>query len=142
MTDNTQKMSFQAGEAKGQTQEKASNLVDKAGNAAQSAKQSVTGEKTSPTMMDKAGNAAQYAKESVQGAGQQVMSTAQAAVEGKPKMTDNTQKMSFQAGEAKGRAEEKASTLVDKAGNAAQSAKESVLGVFKYSPSISCLCFF
>ncbi|KAG6743065.1 uncharacterized protein [Populus alba] len=82
MTDNTQKMSFQAGEAKGQTQEKASNLVDKAGNAAQSAKESVTGEKTSPTMMDKAGNAAQYAKESVQGAGQQVMSTAQAAVEG------------------------------------------------------------
>ncbi|KAG6741924.1 uncharacterized protein [Populus alba] len=82
MADNTQKMSFQAGEAKGQVQEKASTLVDKAGNAAQSAKESVQGEKTSPTMMDKAGNAAQYAKESVQGAGEQVMSTAQAAVEG------------------------------------------------------------
>ena len=31
---------------------------------------------------------------------------------------------------------------MDKAGNAAQSAKGSVTGVFKYSPSISCLCFF
>ncbi|XP_034889596.1 uncharacterized protein [Populus alba] len=82
MADNTQKMSFQAGEAKGQVQEKASTLMDKAGNAAQSAKESVQGETTSPTMMDKAGNAAQYAKESVQGAGEQVMSTAQAAVEG------------------------------------------------------------
>ncbi|KAG6743064.1 hypothetical protein POTOM_054009 [Populus tomentosa] len=87
MTDNTQKMSFQAGEAKGRAEEKASNLVDKAGNAAQSAKESLLGEKTSPTMMDKAGNAAQYAKESVQGAGQQVMSTAQGAVEGVKKAT-------------------------------------------------------
>ncbi|PNS96295.1 hypothetical protein POPTR_017G108400v4 [Populus trichocarpa] len=58
MADNTQKMSFQAGEAKGQVQEKASTLMDRAGNAAQSA------------------------KESVQEAGQQVMSTAQGAVEG------------------------------------------------------------
>ncbi len=58
MTANTQKLSFQAGEAKGRDEEKASTLVDKAGNAAQ------------------------YAKESVQGAGQQVMSTAQGAVEG------------------------------------------------------------
>uniref|UniRef100_A0A6N2NCF3 Uncharacterized protein n=1 Tax=Salix viminalis TaxID=40686 RepID=A0A6N2NCF3_SALVM len=35
-------------------------------------------------------------------------------------MADNSQKMSYQAGE------EKASTLMDRAGNAAQSAKESV----------------
>ncbi|XP_052304455.1 stress-induced protein KIN2 isoform X3 [Populus trichocarpa] len=82
MADNTNKMSFQAGEAKGQAEEKASTLVNKAGNAVQTAKESVVGEKTSPTMMDKAGTAAQYAKESVQGAGQQVMSTAQGAVEG------------------------------------------------------------
>ncbi|KAJ6936357.1 hypothetical protein NC652_011159 [Populus alba x Populus x berolinensis] len=41
MADNTQKMSYQAGETKGQAQEKASNLMDGAGNAAQSAKESV-----------------------------------------------------------------------------------------------------
>ncbi|PNS96296.1 hypothetical protein POPTR_017G108500v4 [Populus trichocarpa] len=87
MADNTNKMSFQAGEAKGQAEEKASTLVNKAGNAVQTAKESVVGEKTSPTMMDKAGTAAQYAKESVQGAGQQVMSTAQGAVEGIKKAT-------------------------------------------------------
>ncbi|KAF9663923.1 hypothetical protein SADUNF_Sadunf17G0102500 [Salix dunnii] len=63
MTDNTQKMSFQAGEAKGRTEEKASTLVDKAGNAAQSAKQTV------------------------QAAGQQAMATAQGAVEGVKKAT-------------------------------------------------------
>ncbi|KAJ6684477.1 LATE EMBRYOGENESIS ABUNDANT PROTEIN (LEA) FAMILY PROTEIN [Salix viminalis] len=103
----TDKMSYQAGEAKGQTQEKASTLMDKAGNAAQSAKETVqaktetskmpgntqktnfqageakgqTQEKAS-TLMDKAGNAAQSAKETVTAAGQQVMATAQGAVEG------------------------------------------------------------
>ncbi|KAJ6926679.1 hypothetical protein NC651_010941 [Populus alba x Populus x berolinensis] len=41
MADNTQKMSYQAGETKGQAQEKASNLMDRADNAAQSAKESV-----------------------------------------------------------------------------------------------------
>ena len=41
-------------------------------------------------------------------------------------MADNSQKMSYQAGEVKGQAQEKASTLMDRAGNAAQSAKESV----------------
>ncbi|KAG6777532.1 hypothetical protein POTOM_017357 [Populus tomentosa] len=58
MADNTQKMSYQAGETKGQAQEKASNLMDGAGNAAQSA------------------------KESVEGAGQQVRAKTQEAVEG------------------------------------------------------------
>jgi hypothetical protein len=38
--------------------------------------------------------------------------------------------------------QEKASTLVNKAGNAAQSAKESVVGVLKYFPSISFSMFF
>ncbi|PRQ53211.1 hypothetical protein RchiOBHm_Chr2g0163981 [Rosa chinensis] len=78
------KMSYNAGVAKGQTQEKAS------------------------TMMDKAGNVAQSAKESIQNAGQ----------------VDNSQKMSYHAGEAKGQTQ--ASTMMDKAGNAAQSAKESM----------------
>ncbi|KAJ6369761.1 hypothetical protein OIU76_028080 [Salix suchowensis] len=103
----TDKMSYQAGQAKGQTQEKASTLMDKAGNAAQSAKETVTAktetskmpgntQKTSfqageakgqtqekaSTLMDKAGNAAQSAKETVTAAGQQVMATAQGAVEG------------------------------------------------------------
>ncbi|KAF2282755.1 hypothetical protein GH714_043164 [Hevea brasiliensis] len=41
MADNSQKMSYHAGEAKGQAQEKASNMVDRASNAAQSAKESV-----------------------------------------------------------------------------------------------------
>ncbi|XP_021895750.1 stress-induced protein KIN2-like [Carica papaya] len=44
-------------------------------------------------------------------------------------MADNSsQKMSFQAGEAKGRTQEKASNVMERAGNAAQSAKESVQG--------------
>ncbi|XP_019056431.1 PREDICTED: late embryogenesis abundant protein 2-like [Tarenaya hassleriana] len=41
MADNSNKMSFQAGQAKGQTQEKASNMMEKASNAAQSAKDSM-----------------------------------------------------------------------------------------------------
>ncbi|XP_019059277.1 PREDICTED: late embryogenesis abundant protein 2-like [Tarenaya hassleriana] len=41
MADNSQQMSFKAGQAKGQTQEKASNMMDKMGNAAQSAKESM-----------------------------------------------------------------------------------------------------
>ncbi|KAF5748888.1 hypothetical protein HS088_TW04G00849 [Tripterygium wilfordii] len=42
MADNSQKMSYHAGEAKGKTEEKTSNLMDRAGNAAQSAKESIT----------------------------------------------------------------------------------------------------
>ncbi|KAG5247471.1 late embryogenesis abundant protein [Salix suchowensis] len=81
MADNSQKMSYQAGEVKGQAQEKASTLMDRAGNPAQSAKESVQ-EKKASTLMDRAGNAAQSAKESVQEAGQQVGAKAQGAVEG------------------------------------------------------------
>ncbi|CAN6708383.1 unnamed protein product [Malus baccata var. baccata] len=36
MADNSQKMSYHAGEAKGQAQEKANGMMDKANNAAQS----------------------------------------------------------------------------------------------------------
>ncbi|XP_011011268.1 PREDICTED: late embryogenesis abundant protein 1-like [Populus euphratica] len=81
MADNTQKMSYKAGETKGQAQEKASNLMDRADNAAQSAKESVQEEKAS-NLMDRADNAAQSAKESVQEAGQQVRAKTQEAVEG------------------------------------------------------------
>ncbi|XP_044467832.1 stress-induced protein KIN2-like [Mangifera indica] len=41
MADNSQKMSYHAGEAKGQAQEKASGMMDRANNAAQSAKESM-----------------------------------------------------------------------------------------------------
>ncbi|KAL9424825.1 hypothetical protein AB3S75_031863 [Citrus x aurantiifolia] len=41
-------------------------------------------------------------------------------------MADNSQKMSYQAGEVKGQAQEKGNTMMDKAGNAAQSAKDSM----------------
>ncbi|KAJ4825137.1 hypothetical protein Tsubulata_008670 [Turnera subulata] len=40
-------------------------------------------------------------------------------------MSNNSQSMSFQAGEAKGQAQEKASGMMERAGDAAQSAKES-----------------
>ncbi|KAH6823405.1 Late embryogenesis abundant protein family protein [Perilla frutescens var. hirtella] len=39
--DNSQNASYRAGEAKGQAQEKGSQLVDKASNATQSAKESL-----------------------------------------------------------------------------------------------------
>ncbi|KAL7135609.1 hypothetical protein ABFS83_11G109500 [Erythranthe nasuta] len=55
--DNSQDMSYKAGEAKGQAQEKGSQLMEKAGNAAQSA------------------------KESMQEAGQQMQAKAQGAVD-------------------------------------------------------------
>ncbi|XP_022134236.1 stress-induced protein KIN2-like [Momordica charantia] len=41
MADNSQKVAYHAGEAKGEAQEKASNLMDKASNAVQSAKESI-----------------------------------------------------------------------------------------------------
>lgn len=49
-----------------------------------------------------------------------------------PTMADNSQKMSYHAGEAKGQAQEKTSSMMDRANNAAQSAKESVqqVGMF------------
>ncbi|KAM5581063.1 late embryogenesis abundant protein 2 [Rosa sericea] len=100
--DNSQKMSYDAGVAKGQTQEKASTMMDKAGNVAQSAKESLqnagqtiqqtkmsyhageakgqTQEKAS-TMVDKAGNVAQSAKESIQNAGQTIQQKAAGAAD-------------------------------------------------------------
>ena len=42
-------------------------------------------------------------------------------------MADNSQKISYNAGVAKGRTQEKTSGVMDKANNAAQTAKESVL---------------
>ncbi|OIW17307.1 hypothetical protein TanjilG_22419 [Lupinus angustifolius] len=77
---NSERASYNAGVAKGQTQEKASNMMEKAGNAAQSAKESCQEEKAN-NMMDMAGNAAQSAKETMQEAGQQVMATAQGAAD-------------------------------------------------------------
>ncbi|XP_022939641.1 stress-induced protein KIN2-like [Cucurbita moschata] len=59
----SQKMSFEAGEAKGQAKEKTSNLIEKASDTAQST------------------------KETVQEAGQQMMAKAQGAVEA---IKDNT----------------------------------------------------
>ncbi|XP_008230347.1 PREDICTED: stress-induced protein KIN2-like [Prunus mume] len=41
MADNSQKMSYHAGEAKGQAQEKTSGMMDKANNAAQSTKETM-----------------------------------------------------------------------------------------------------
>ncbi|CAL1405450.1 unnamed protein product [Linum trigynum] len=41
MASNTEKMSYHAGETKGQAQEKASGMMDRAAGAAQSAKESV-----------------------------------------------------------------------------------------------------
>ncbi|CAN6574552.1 unnamed protein product [Malus baccata var. baccata] len=43
-------------------------------------------------------------------------------------MADNTQKMSYNAGVAKGQAQEKTSTMMDKAGSAAQSAMGTMQG--------------
>ncbi|XP_022759963.1 stress-induced protein KIN2-like [Durio zibethinus] len=44
-----------------------------------------------------------------------------------PNMSDNSsQSISYQAGEAKGHAQEKGSSMMDRAANAAQSAKESM----------------
>ncbi|CAA7049073.1 unnamed protein product [Microthlaspi erraticum] len=61
MSNNSQSMSFQAGQAKGQTQEKASNVMDKACNAAQSAKESIT--ETGQQMKQKAQGATDAIKE-------------------------------------------------------------------------------
>ena len=42
---------------------------------------------------------------------------------------NNTESASYRAGEAKGQAQEKGNQLIDKASNAAQSAKESIQNV-------------
>ncbi|KAJ4842448.1 hypothetical protein Tsubulata_051384 [Turnera subulata] len=61
MSNNSQSMSFQAGEAKGQTQEKASGMMDRAADAAQSAKESV--QEAGQQMMAKAQGAADAVKD-------------------------------------------------------------------------------
>ncbi|CAL9014149.1 unnamed protein product [Prunus brigantina] len=65
MADNSQKMSYHAGEAKGQAQEKASGMMDKANNAA-------NGE---------ARISSQSTKETMQDAGQNVQAKAQGAAD-------------------------------------------------------------
>ncbi|XP_038874913.1 stress-induced protein KIN2-like [Benincasa hispida] len=42
------------------------------------------------------------------------------------KISDNSQKMNYHIGKAKGQAQEKANNMMDKASDAAQSAKESM----------------
>ncbi|XP_038876187.1 stress-induced protein KIN2-like [Benincasa hispida] len=61
MTDNSQKMNYHIGEAKGQAQ---IHYIEKANN-----------------MMDKASHAAQSAKESMQEAGQQIKAKAQSVAD-------------------------------------------------------------
>ncbi|KAI4321315.1 hypothetical protein MLD38_034712 [Melastoma candidum] len=56
MADNSQKMSYRAGEAKGQAQEKGNQMMDKASSLAQSAKESV--QQAGQTVMAKAQGAA------------------------------------------------------------------------------------
>ncbi|KAG2710003.1 hypothetical protein I3843_04G005300 [Carya illinoinensis] len=61
MADNSQNLSFQAGETKGQAQEKASNMLDKAADAAQSTKESI--QETGSQMKAKAQGAAGSVKD-------------------------------------------------------------------------------
>ncbi|KAL3813526.1 hypothetical protein ACJIZ3_014794 [Penstemon smallii] len=58
--DNSHNMSYQAGQTKGQTQEKGNQLMDKAGNAAQSAMESM--QQTGQQMQAKAQGAVDAAK--------------------------------------------------------------------------------
>ncbi|CAN1255378.1 hypothetical protein LINPERPRIM_LOCUS8963 [Linum perenne] len=59
--DNSQNASYQAGQAKGQVQEKASGMMDKASNAAQSTKESA--QEVGSQMQAKASGAADVAKD-------------------------------------------------------------------------------
>ncbi|XP_061362096.1 late embryogenesis abundant protein 2-like [Gastrolobium bilobum] len=59
----SEKMSYNAGVAKGQTQEKASNLMDKASNTAQSAKESM--QEAGQQMKAKAQGAADAVKDTI-----------------------------------------------------------------------------
>ncbi|GMY24481.1 ABA-inducible protein [Fagus crenata] len=61
--DKSQNASFQAGQAKGQTQEKTSTLMEKAGNTAQSAKESCL--QAGKLVQTKALGAANAAKDAV-----------------------------------------------------------------------------
>ncbi|CAN1172979.1 hypothetical protein LINPERHAP2_LOCUS30385 [Linum perenne] len=59
--DNSQNASYQAGQAKGQVQEKAGGVMDKASNVAQSAKESI--QEAGSQMQAKASGAAEVAKD-------------------------------------------------------------------------------
>ncbi|CAN0899340.1 hypothetical protein LINGRAHAP2_LOCUS20220 [Linum grandiflorum] len=59
--NNSQNTTYQAGQAKGQAQEKASGMIDKASNVAQSAKESM--QETSSQMQARAQGAAETTKE-------------------------------------------------------------------------------
>ncbi|KAM0958529.1 hypothetical protein ACFX13_024223 [Malus domestica] len=61
--NQSQNMSHQAGQAKGQAQEKASGMMDQMSNAAQSAKESAQG--AGQQMMEKAQGAADSVKDAV-----------------------------------------------------------------------------
>ncbi|KAI4346774.1 hypothetical protein L6164_007642 [Bauhinia variegata] len=61
--DSQNSMAYNAGQAKGETQEKASNLMDRAGNAAESAKEST--KEAGQQMKAKAQGAADTVKDAV-----------------------------------------------------------------------------
>ncbi|XP_038891164.1 uncharacterized protein LOC120080541 [Benincasa hispida] len=61
MADSSQKMSYHVGEAKGQAEEKATNLMEKASNAAQSTKETI--QEAGQQMMAKAQGAAEAIKD-------------------------------------------------------------------------------
>uniref|UniRef100_A0A803LAP9 Uncharacterized protein n=1 Tax=Chenopodium quinoa TaxID=63459 RepID=A0A803LAP9_CHEQI len=77
---NSQNINYHAGQAKAQTEEKASNLTDKASSAAQSTKESIQEEKAS-NMADKACCAGQAAKETVKEGGSQMQAKATRAMD-------------------------------------------------------------
>ncbi|CAN1160548.1 hypothetical protein LINPERPRIM_LOCUS37631 [Linum perenne] len=59
--NNSQNTSYEAGQAKGQVQEKASGMMEKAGNVAQSTKESL--QETGSQMQAKASEATQATKD-------------------------------------------------------------------------------
>ncbi|CAN1174967.1 hypothetical protein LINPERPRIM_LOCUS10253 [Linum perenne] len=61
--DNSQNASYQAGQAKGQAQEKASGMMEKAGNVAQSTKETI--QEAGSQMQAKAQGVAEATKESL-----------------------------------------------------------------------------
>ncbi|XP_038891177.1 stress-induced protein KIN2-like [Benincasa hispida] len=63
MADNSHKISYHTGEAKGQVQEKVSNMMDKASDVAQSTKESV--QEAGQQMMAKAQGVADAVKDTV-----------------------------------------------------------------------------
>ncbi|GKV16882.1 hypothetical protein SLEP1_g27452 [Rubroshorea leprosula] len=62
---STENASFQAGQAEGKTEEKASSMIDRAKETTQNVKESC--QESGQRMMDKAGGAAQAAKDKISG---------------------------------------------------------------------------